>query len=99
MNEVCKFCHMLENGDAADDHIPLIDYDVKIQSKGVVYKKNIFKPFEMKVDLTVPVSLGVSIFGNKLINDICFEDGDLIASGENIINYCPMCGRKLKEDK
>ena len=108
----CKFCNFAENGDIADDREWLMDgkFYVSLNTSAAVDngERPVFN--HNRIDQEHEVLVGLTIINDfdseepildLVINDYpSYEDADyLIYSEKQKINFCPICGRRLKDKK
>lgn len=101
----CNYCDFDEDWDSTDEKKEFWDYTIPIK-----FSENI-EGFhaDLKVSIETGIEVGCGIWPDKeknycLVQVANLQFGDpIILSGTKteakriIINYCPMCGRKLKK--
>ncbi len=87
----CKFCNWLENGDFPEDREDLMffrDIDIPIKEGHLVGQ----------IYINEQVFIGRKNGKQTLGLLVWTDDMDEVFSVDKEINFCPICGRKLKED-
>ena len=96
----CNFCNFEDNGDYPEDHQTIIDDDFTYR-KSFDYRAS-DKPEYMRFQMAHVKAFNVSVYvnGYKGALGVMVDDqGEELMCVEKKINFCPMCGRKIKEVK
>ena len=100
---MCEYCHFLENGDAAEDKKELIESDAELTlisdfEKDICNYAGENHSVKIHIETKVNPQVSIGVWRNELVCTLFYPGGGDIDTQCIEINYCPICGRKLKED-
>lgn len=100
----CKFCNTPIGGDIPNDHEYLIDFEETERNAEIIVS---IGNQEVTFHEDMPYSVWADIMNNKII--VCVNEERIDCEGLRSIeaekaysidiNFCPICGRRLKNEK